>query len=142
MTSKPKLSNLSYEVGYGKPPKHTQFPKGSSGNRGGKKRGEENVLTVFKRFATRKIKIRVGDETRTMPYWRGIILKNLQLAIQKGGRTKSNIHALLESCGELADLNDPKVVGMPVGVPRERMSIEEWTEKFAKPDNVNKPKKP
>lgn len=36
-----------YEVGYGKPPKHTQFKKGCSGNRKGrpkKRKGEQQLL--------------------------------------------------------------------------------------------------
>jgi hypothetical protein len=34
-----------YEVGKGKPPKHTRFQKGQSGNPSGRRRGSLNVLT-------------------------------------------------------------------------------------------------
>jgi hypothetical protein len=36
----------AYEVGYGRPPKETQWKKGQSGNAGAKKRGPAAVATV------------------------------------------------------------------------------------------------
>jgi hypothetical protein len=35
----PHDGNSNYEIGYGKPPKHTQFKKGRSGNPNGRSRG-------------------------------------------------------------------------------------------------------
>ncbi len=34
----PQTTSASYEVGYRKPPRHTQFQKGQSGNPGGRPR--------------------------------------------------------------------------------------------------------
>jgi len=36
------------EVGYGKPPKHSQFKKGQSGNPAGRQRGAANKLPALK----------------------------------------------------------------------------------------------
>jgi hypothetical protein len=36
-----------YEVGYGKPPHHTRFKKGQSGNPRGRPRGSKNLKTLF-----------------------------------------------------------------------------------------------
>jgi hypothetical protein len=35
-----------YEIGYGKPPRHTRFEKGQSGNSRGRPRGAKNFTTV------------------------------------------------------------------------------------------------
>ena len=37
-----------YAVGYGKPPVHTRFQKGESGNPRGKKKGEKGLKAVVK----------------------------------------------------------------------------------------------
>jgi hypothetical protein len=39
----PDSPSASYEVGYGKPPKHTQFRKGQSGNPGGRPKRRESL---------------------------------------------------------------------------------------------------
>jgi hypothetical protein len=48
------------DVGYGKPPKATRFRKGRSGNPKGRQRGDENLLSVFKRMVTKRIRITRG----------------------------------------------------------------------------------
>jgi Family of unknown function (DUF5681) len=42
-----KPSNPSYEVGYGKPPVHSRFRKGQSGNPKGRAKGSRNFSTIF-----------------------------------------------------------------------------------------------
>ena len=37
----------NYEVGYGKPPRHTRFSKGQSGNPKGRQRGAQNLSTLL-----------------------------------------------------------------------------------------------
>jgi hypothetical protein len=36
-----------YEVGYGKPPRHTRFQKGQSGNPQGRQKGSKNLTTLL-----------------------------------------------------------------------------------------------
>jgi hypothetical protein len=42
----PRDKDGDYEVGYGKPPRHTRFVKGQSGNPRGQPNGPKNVMTM------------------------------------------------------------------------------------------------
>ena len=50
-----------YEVGYGKPPRHSRFTKGYSGHPEGRPKGATNVRTEMKRLLGAKTTIKIGD---------------------------------------------------------------------------------
>ncbi|PPB81352.1 hypothetical protein LV82_01399 [Albidovulum inexpectatum] len=50
-----------YEVGYRKPPKHTRFRKGQSGNPKGRPKGARGLTASLKRELETKITIREGN---------------------------------------------------------------------------------
>ena len=47
-----------YQVGYGKPPRHTQFQKGRSGNPRGMPKGSQNAARLARRILDEKIVVR------------------------------------------------------------------------------------
>jgi hypothetical protein len=54
-----------YEVGYGKPPIHSQFRPGQSGNPAGRRKGVRNLRTDVKRMLATPVKVKEGGRTRT-----------------------------------------------------------------------------
>jgi hypothetical protein len=125
MKSKSGSSETSSDVGYGKPPKATRFRKGRSGNPKGRPSGEENILSVFKRMVTKRIKVREGDRWRTITMADAIILQNYRAALQKDQTAMNNIMRLAEESGELIDRTDPMQVGKPLFAPKP-ITLEEY----------------
>ena len=56
-----------YDVGYGKPPRSSQFQKGCSGNPKGWPRGSINLNAMLLDPLTRKVQITQGGRTRKVP---------------------------------------------------------------------------
>ena|SRR4029077_6638467 len=54
----------NYEVGYKKPPKHTRFQKGKSGNPGGKRKPTADIVTALERTLGALTTIEQDGETR------------------------------------------------------------------------------
>src|ERR1700736_1287895 len=103
-------SAASYDVGYRKPTKANQFPKGRTGNPRGKRQGEENMISAFKRIVSKRVKINDGEKVRTITLAEAVILKNYNSAVQKDSFAMSNIFRLAEDAGELVDFAGAKQV--------------------------------
>ena len=52
-----------YEVGYGKPPRHSQFKAGQSGNPKGRKKGVKNINTIFDDVLNEKVVLSENGRT-------------------------------------------------------------------------------
>ena len=80
-----------YAVGYGKPPVHTRFRKGMSGNAGGRAAGRpakaplERIKTLALREAYRAIAVKGGGVTATLPAIRAVLRRQLALAAKGNG---------------------------------------------------------
>lgn len=55
-----------YEVGYKKPPKHTQFKKGKSGNPGEKRKSTANIVTALEKVLNARVTIRLEGKIRSV----------------------------------------------------------------------------
>lgn len=129
--SSSSAADSAYEVGYGKPPRANQFRKGRTGNPRGKRRGQENIISAFKRIVSKRVKSKDGEQVRTITLAEAVIFKNYNAALQKKPFALSNIFRLAEDAGELADFTDAKQVGMPIAVP-EKVTIEEFLAEFGR----------
>lgn len=90
----PKYTPKAYEVGYGKPPKHTQFKKGTSGNRKGRPKGARNFSTLVRSLLSSKVVIKEDGKTRTVTALEASLLRLRQSALSGGERARDQLHQL------------------------------------------------
>jgi Family of unknown function (DUF5681) len=76
----------SYTVGYGKPPRHTQFRPGQSGNSAGRTKGVRNFKTDVIRTLKLPVKVKDGGRTRTISTIEGILMRLREKALQGDAR--------------------------------------------------------
>jgi hypothetical protein len=55
-----------YKVGYGRPPRRTQFQQGSSGNPRGRPRGSKNLATIVWQVLDARVAVRESGRVRTI----------------------------------------------------------------------------
>lgn len=75
----------NYDVGYGKPPRATQFQPGKSGNPGGRPHGSKNYLQQFASAANEKITVNVKGKPRRIPIFQAICMQVLNTAVKGDG---------------------------------------------------------
>jgi hypothetical protein len=90
MTDKPpqkaadgECDDLAEKVGYGKPPRHTRFKPGQSGNPKGRPKGSKNFATILQQQLTKKITITVDGKPRRMTV-QEVIARRLATDSMKG----------------------------------------------------------
>ncbi len=121
----------AYEVGYGKPPMASRFRKGQTGNPRGKRQGEGNMISAFKRIVSKRVKIKDGEQVRTITLAEAVILTNYNAALQRNPFAMGNMFRLAEESGEFIDRTDAKQVGSSIAVP-EKVTIEQFMAQFGR----------
>ena len=79
-----------YEVGYRKPPKHTRFKPGQSGNSGGRQKGARNLKTELEEELHEMISIKEGGKPKTVSKQRAM-LKSLTARAVHGDSRAANV---------------------------------------------------
>lgn len=101
-----------YEVGYGKPPKHTRFKKGQSGNPKGRPKGAQNVGSMLEQIFFRKIPISDGGVRREVTMLEAILRQVVNGAAKGEIRHVDRVLKLLPILQDtLAGREDGKVAG-------------------------------
>lgn len=120
-----------YQVGYGKPPKHSQFKPGKSGNPQGRPKGTKNLKTDLMDELCETILVHEGGQARKLSKQRALVKALLTRAL-KGDVRAANL--LLSMMMRLLDTGE----GAPEEVeglhPDELEILEAYKERLTKSD--------
>ena len=107
-----------HEVGYGKPPKKTQFAKGRSGNRRGRPRNTRNLRTDLRTVLEENLTLTVGGREVKLSAQRAMLVALRNKALKGDVRAVSVLIALLERL-----MPETLIDEVRASVPREDVAI-------------------
>ena len=113
-----KPSSREYAVGYGRPPIHTRFAPGVSGNPRGRPRGSKNLKTDVLEEIGEKVTVREGEMSRSISKQRAIVKAVVLRAIRGDAKAVSTLITLLLRFQEAAPGE-----GAPVELAAEDLAI-------------------
>jgi hypothetical protein len=108
------LNGTTYEVGYCKPPVHTRFKPGQSGNPSGRPKGSQNLKTMFEQILKETISLRDGNVTKKITKAEAI-LRSVVIGAMKGdARSQMTLFRLAEQVGQFEQIyeEEPRTVTM------------------------------
>lgn len=125
-----------YEVGYGKPPKATQFEKGRSGNPKGRPKGSRNSGSIIRNIMDRKVTVRENGKERKSTVFEALAEKMVAKGLNGSMNDQIKLIQLVEKHAPdmLADI--PEEINRRItvefvssdgnGRPAERWRWEDW----------------
>ncbi|MEQ8367545.1 MAG: DUF5681 domain-containing protein, partial [Roseicyclus sp.] len=95
-----------YEVGYGKPPKHTRFRKGRSGNPAGRPKRSRNLRTDLEEELNAQITVREGGREKRIRKQQALVKRHVNKAVEGDLRA---LHGVLDLIGRVTGYGEPEV---------------------------------
>lgn len=86
MTKSPRNPPHPSGVGFGRPPVHSRFPAGISGNPKGRPKRSKNLKTIIQSVLNAPIPIREGDKRRTVSKVEAVVLRQVEGALKGDGK--------------------------------------------------------
>jgi hypothetical protein len=100
--------SAAYQIGYGKPPLHTRFAAGSSGNPRGRPRRAKSTATEMKDMLASTVLMTVDGKRRRVTVLHAVVLRMKKDLLTGNPRALDRAIALAERYGPLAT-QDPEV---------------------------------
>jgi hypothetical protein len=109
-----------YPVGYKKPPKHSQFKKGESGNKKGRPKGAKGLKTIVRDVFAQKVVVRSANGSTRMSKMEAIVHKTAEKSFAGDIRA---IMAALKLYATYVPDESPSLISLDavIDVPAEQM---------------------
>ena len=102
MTDSNRSNGAAYEIGYCRPPEHTRFQPGKSGNPSGRPKGAQNFKTLFEKILKEQIPLREGEVTKKISKAEAIMRRLIIGALKGDSRDLHALFRLAEQTGQFA----------------------------------------
>lgn len=99
-----KRGEPTYDVGYGKPPVHSRFKPGQSGNPKGKKKGTKGFKSVVTSILNEKVSVKTHRGTKKIAKVEALIHANLTNALKGDPKATDRILKLARDVGLTEDV--------------------------------------
>ena len=114
----PPSRKRDYEVGYGKPPRHTRFKKGQSGNPRGRPRASKNLSTLLTEVLNERVTVAENDGRRKITKREAIII---QLVNRSAQADLQAIKILLDMLRQIEIRTEADTADSPFGLADEKV---------------------
>lgn len=101
-----------YEVGYGKPPEHSRFKKGQSGNPSGRPKGSKNLATVLNEVLSERVTLTENGKPRRLAK-RVMLMKQL---VNRAVKSDTAMRMLLRLTSEIDGRSELSTQPTPVKI--------------------------
>jgi hypothetical protein len=75
-------ADSDYKIGHGRPPKHSKFKPGKSGNPDGRPKGSRNIATIAKEVLFKQVTITENGRRRKVPAFEALMLNLLKQSLE------------------------------------------------------------
>ena len=100
----------AYTIGFRKPPKHTRFAKGKSGNPNGRPKGSQNLATVLDKACRQRIRITTNGVTRYVSKFEATMLQLCNKAASGDLKAIRELHNWTVSLANFEQADIPPVI--------------------------------
>jgi hypothetical protein len=104
MVERFRLKSSPYKVGYGQPPKATQFKPGKSGNPKGRPKGPKSVGAVLYDILHRRIEVTENGRTRRIPVLEVMLRRLANEAVRSDTRALKLMLSLMDRYAEAPEV--------------------------------------
>ncbi len=101
---------MAYEIGYKRPPKSSQFKKGSSGNPKGRPKGSSNLLTVLETELGQSIVVNENGKKKTITRLQAMVKRLVAGALQGEQRPLLTLVEILRRTGRFEETDVESLV--------------------------------
>ena len=116
-----------YTVGKGKPPEHTRFQKGQSGNPAGRRRGSKNVATLLEQVLNERVVVTENGKRKRITKLEAMLKQLANKAASGDHRAIKLLMPLAETCigsSNAAASDSPAPVLLPSAAERRARALE------------------